>query len=41
MLEKEYILIVPPQTHAMLRAFLGTKSRVYEDPAYLIYALDR
>ena len=40
--EKEYVLIVTPQSDAMLRTFLATRARpVYEDPSYLIFELSR
>jgi hypothetical protein len=38
--DKENVLVVPPATNAMLHAFLGASGiRIYEDPAYAIYAL--
>ena len=38
--DKENVLVVPPATNTMLHAFLGASGiRIYEDPAYAIYAL--
>lgn len=40
--EKEYVLVVSPQTDAMLRAFAAQHARlVFEDPSYAIYELRR